>query len=248
MRGIAVGWRAVLAQLGAAALVAGLLKAGLVPVWSAPWLAALDGALALLLSRMLRLPVWWLPIQGLFVPALVLSSRWALPPGVWLAGFALLWLVFRATPGERVPLYLSNRRAWDAVAGLLPENQACSFVDLGCGLAGGLAHLAQRFPAGQFHGVEAAPLPWLLGWLRLRCRPNCHIRYGDFWAENLARYDLVYAFLSPEPMPELWTKARREMRPGSLLVSNSFAVPGINPDRILTLEDRRQTRLLIWRM
>jgi hypothetical protein len=32
----------------------------------------------------------------------------------------------------------------------------------------------------------------------------------------------VYAFLSPVPMAEVWRKASTELRPGALLVSNSF--------------------------
>lgn len=244
MGGVAA--RALFAQCGAVIIVAGLIKTGLLPL--APWLAIGVGAVALLLSLILKMPSWWLPIQALFVPALVLGLRLNLPPWVWLLGFVALWLIFRATPGERVPLYLSNRTTWDAVAGLLPQDRPCAFIDLGCGLGGGLARLARRYPASQFHGVEAAPLPFALAWLRVRGLKNCQIRYGDFWAEDLSRYTLVYAFLSPEPMPALWDKARREMRPGGLFVSNSFEVPGIKPERILELNDGRRTRLLIWQL
>jgi hypothetical protein len=242
--------KAVLAQAGAAALLALALKSGLLAgTWAgASWLAAFDGALAMALSGALRLPTWWLPIQGGFVPALAWASRLNLPPWAWLAGFALLWLVFRSNPRERVPLYLSNRATWDAVASLLPEDRPCSFVDLGCGLGGGLARLARQRPQARFLGIESAPLPCLWAWLRARQRPNLRVRWGDLWAEDLGRHDLVYAFLSPEPMPGLWRKARAEMRPGALLVSNSFEAPGRTPDRVLAVDDARRTRLLIWRM
>ncbi len=242
--------KAVLAQAGAAALLAWLLKAGFWsgPWASAPWLAVFDGILAMALSKALGLPPWWLPIQGLFVPALLLSSRLHAPPWVWLAGFGLLWLVFRSNPRERVPLYLSNRATWDAVGKLLPRDRPFSFVDLGCGLGGGLAALAKRYPAGEFLGVESAPLPCLCAWLRTRRLANGRVRWGNLWAENLGRHDVVYAFLSPEPMPELWLKARKEMRKGSLFISNSFEVPGMVPDGTLALDDARRTRLLIWRI
>lgn len=242
--------RIVLAQLVAAGLVALALKAGLLTGMgtATPALAGLVGLLALGLSWAWRLPVWWRWIQGGFVPALAAAAWLHAPPWVWLAGFALLWLVFRGAPRERVPLYLSNSDTWDALAGLLPKKRAFALVDLGCGLGGGLAGLARRFPNGAFQGVESAPLPCLWAWLRARGRANLHIRWGDLWSEDLGRYDVVYAFLSPEPMPELWLKARREMRTGSLLVSNSFEVPGWVPDHVLTLDDARRTRLLIWRM
>jgi hypothetical protein len=242
--------RALAVQIGAGFCLAYLHQAGALGriSGSALWLAGVDGLLALALSGVLRLPVWWLPIQALFVPSLVLALRLDIPPAVYLGGFVLSWLVFRSNPGERVPLYLTNRATWEAVAELLPERDGFAFVDLGCGLGGGLAFLAERNPAGQFVGVESAPLPFLLARWRVRRLANCKIRFGDLHGEDLSRYDAVYAFLSPDPMPALWRKARREMRPGSLFISNSFEVPGIEPDRTVVLSDGRRTRLLIWRM
>ena len=68
------------------------------------------------------------------------------------------------------------------------------------------------------------------------------------WRADLAGYDVVYAFLSPAPMPALGEKAKREMRPGSLLVSNSFAVPEVSPERVIELDDARQTLLYCYRL
>ncbi|HSX69654.1 MAG TPA: class I SAM-dependent methyltransferase, partial [Pseudomonas sp.] len=61
-------------------------------------------------------------------------------------------------------------------------------------------------------------------------------------------YDVVYCFLSPAPMAELWTKARSEMRPGSLLISNSFEIPGVAPGEVIELNDWRASRLLLWHL
>lgn len=241
--------RALLAQLGAAGILLLAFKLGIANQWGIPaeLLDWLEGSLAVGLSLLLRLPAWWLPIQLLFVPALALSLRFDVSPWYGLAAFLLSWLLFRSNTRERVPLYLSNRTTWQAVADLLPQERPFRFADLGCGMGGGLAYLSARFPAGQFHGTETAPFPFLWAWLRLRTAPNARVKLGDLWAENLAAYDVVYAFLSPEPMPTLWNKVQEEMRPGSLFISNSFEVPGVKPDREWILDDRRETRLLLWR-
>ena len=65
---------------------------------------------------------------------------------------------------------------------------------------------------------------------------------------GLGGYDAVYCFLSPAPMAGLWTKARAEMRPGSLLVSNSFDIPGVPADEVIEMHDWRASRLLLWRL
>jgi len=49
-------------------------------------------------------------------------------------------------------------------------------------------------------------------------------------------------------MPKLWQKACQEMRPGTLLISNSFRVPGIEPSQVLKVDDERETELLIYRV
>ncbi|HAD86437.1 MAG TPA: methyltransferase type 12, partial [Rhodospirillaceae bacterium] len=61
-------------------------------------------------------------------------------------------------------------------------------------------------------------------------------------------FDMVYCFLSPVPMERLYAKAKDEMQPGCLFVSNSFAVPGVEPDEVVTVDDRRRTRLLVYRL
>jgi hypothetical protein len=38
------------------------------------------------------------------------------------------------------------------------------------------------------------------------------------------------------------------MRPGSLLVSNSFEIPGVPADEVIELHDWRASRLLLWRL
>ncbi|WP_031431570.1 hypothetical protein [Methylomicrobium agile] len=244
-----VVFSALLAQAGALlaaflAFKASLLFGLLLPWWG---LTLLQSATAVVSSWLFGLPPWWFVIQGLFVPMLLLVSGLNLSPHFFLGGFLLLWLIFFSNAKERVPLYLSNETSCAALASLLPGHRPFRFLDLGSGLGGLLARLAEQKPAGRFYGIESAPLPFLVSRLRSK-KSGVYVRYGSFWNENLADYDVVYAFLSPEPMAELWRKAKHEMRAGSLFVSNSFAVPDCAPARIVQLNDARHTRLLIWEM
>ncbi|MGJ0517046.1 MAG: class I SAM-dependent methyltransferase [Methylomicrobium sp.] len=250
VRRLPVVFSALLAQIGALltaflAFKSSLFFGLLLPLWL---LVLLHSAMAVVLSGFLRMPFWWLAIQGLFVPLLLMTLSLNLPPSLFLAGFILLWLIFFSNTRERVPLYLSNETSCQALATLLPKERHFRFLDLGCGVGEVLVSLAEHKPEGLFYGVESAPLPFLVSWLRLKKKNNAHVRYGNLWNENLAAYDIVYAFLSPEPMIDLWRKAKNEMQTGSLFISNSFAVPGCPPARILEVNDARRTHLLIWEM
>ena len=98
-----------------------------------------------------------------------------------------------------------------------------------------------------FTGVENAPATWAIGRLRTSALANCEWRWGNIWRTELRDYDVVYAFLSPAPMRALWEKVQQEMPPGTLFISNSFAVPGIAAEQIIEVDDARQTRLYCYR-
>ena len=208
--------------------------------------AVFQGACAAFVGHKLEAPRWWLAIHLGFLPLAVLASRLPIAPAWYLAGFVLLLLVFWRTDRSRVPLYLSNAATAQAVVGLLPATP-CHVVDLGCGDGRLLKALARARPDCEFVGFEHAPLTW--AWARLATLglANCRVRYGNFWRQNLGPYHAAYAFLSPVPMPRLWAKAGAEMRPGSLLLSNSFPVPGVEAERVVAVGDRRDTQLHVYR-
>ena len=243
---------ALLWQVGATLLVVGIVLAADLAVSGAVMAGAI-GVVAASGTLLRRLARWWLPIQLLFAPAIWLFLQQPLSPLVYFSAFALLALIYWSTFRTQVPLFLSGRAVWRAVADLLPEadpQRPLHFVDLGSGLGGLLAWLGRARPDGSYVGIEVAPLPALLGRLRFAVLGPANVRviWGSFWKHDLAAFDVVFAFLSPVPMPELWRKARREMRPGSLFISCSFEVPGLSPDHVIEVPDSRRSRLLVWRM
>jgi hypothetical protein len=241
-------YRACLAQAVAFGFLALVLRAGLLPrAFHGAGVVLLVGTLAVGTGRSLALSPRWIPFLLGFPWVVVLLVRHPVPVWVWPVALVALLLVYGGGVLTRVPLYNSNRAAWEALLGLLPPGPS-SFVDLGAGLGGPLAYLARERPDASFLGVEASPLTCLAAWLRtLPCRGNCRIRWGSLWREELCDHDVVYAFLSPAPMPALWAKAAREMKPGSLLVSNTFTVPGQKPLLRIPLPGREDACLLVWK-
>jgi hypothetical protein len=96
--------------------------------------------------------------------------------------------------------------------------------------------------------VEASPFTWLVAWLRYLPQANARIRLGSLWRTDLADFDMAYALLSPVPMPALWAKVQREMKPGSCFISHSFDVPGETPHRVIPVKGREGARLLVWKL
>ena len=212
-----------------------------------PVFALLCGLVAAVLSRFANLASWWLFIQLLFVPALVAMQGLDIPPRIFLVAFLLMLAIYWSAYRTQVPLYLSSDKVWHALEGLLPET-GFRFIDLGSGLGGVLKHLASVRSDGFFQGIEYAPLPFLIGRLRCMSLQNCKVNWGSLWDCNLAEYDVVFAYLSPVPMERLMFKARAEMRPGTLFISSTFAVPEQAPDSRIRVDDIHGSTLLVWRM
>lgn len=217
--------------------------------WSVFEWSIAQGLLAGLISYFLRMPVWWVPIHLVFIPlsivtlALQISSLW------FFSFFLCLLLIYGKTYKTQVPLYLSSKTVNNALETLLPKQGQFSFVDLGSGCGGLLSNLAKVHKNGVFHGIESAPLPFLIGKLRnMFCASTCKLFWGDFWKYDFSKYDVVYAYLSPVPMESLWRKVSKEMRPGSLLISNTFIIPGITPYKSIKLNDFSNSTLYLWKI
>ena len=181
------------------------------------------------MATLLHSPWWWIALHLVFSPALVALHGLGLAPGWYLAAFVALALVFGNPVRTRVPLFLSHRATIEALAPLLPPDRPFRFLDVGSGTGRVVVALARAFPQGEFTGVEQAILPHLLARWRGRGLPNLNLRRADAFALSWAGYDVLYAFLSPVPMPALWHKACEELSPGALVCSNEFPIPGIEP-------------------
>ncbi len=193
--------------------------------------ALLAAALAALASRLLGEPRWRTPMQAVFALAAGLGSRSDFPAWAWGAALILSLLVFGGgLTGRRAPLYLTQPRALDALLACLPEGVAGSCLDVGAGLGSFLLRMAPLRPGLRFEGIERSPLVCVLGDLRCRLAGVGRVRFGDLWQSSLADYQVVYAFLSPEAMEGLWSKACAEMAEGSLLLVNAFPIPGVEAE------------------
>jgi hypothetical protein len=206
----------------------------------------LQGFMAAIIGRLVGLSWFWVPIQILLPLAVVYNA--AVPAWAYLVAFVLCGLVYWNSASEQVPFYMTNRKTWQAISDL--TGQATSFVDLGSGMGGVVAFVARAHPELKAFGLETAPLVYLGSkiYMLLAAPANAKVIYKSIWHADLADYDVVYCFLSPVPMPRMFDKAKAEMRPGTLLISNSFPVPDHEPDRVIVVDDSRHTQLYVYVM
>lgn len=141
-----------------------------------------------------------------------------------------------ALPVTRGALYVStSRMRIEAFADALSMKPGQVLVDLGCGDGRVLRCIRSRFD------VTAIGYEWnLLAFLnaRLRClgRRGITVRLRNFWKADLTGADVVFCYLFPDVLSELSTKLDRELRPGAVVVSANFAIPGWLPEKVLRID------------
>ena len=236
-------WRAPAAQ---ALLLQGL---AFVPTLLTVWLLArtghhpsymtaalAQGVFGAALTRWRRLDGWWLPIQFLFPLALLGARTLDAPPWLFLVVFLIMLAVFWSTFRTQVPYWASGPRVWRVVAGLLPAGRPVRAIDIGSGLGGLVLDLARRRPESLFTGVELAPLPWLVSYLRAKVTSSrARFLRGDYEHLDFAQFDVVFCYLSPAAMPSLYAKCLAEMKSGSKLMSYEFIIHDHPPQRVIPI-------------
>lgn len=207
-----------------------------------------QGFFAAAFSILLKKDWWWVVIHLAF-PFLIISAFQASISSTWyLLGFLFLLLLYWSTFKTQVPYYPSRDEVVPALLNCIPEVERFQVIDIGCGFAGVLLELAKKRPVGQFWGIEIAPLPFLISWLRSYFSGrNVRILFGDYVHLDFSKYDLVFAYLSPAAMPLLWQTIKGQMRPGSCLVSYEFIIPDVEPTVIINIGEKKH-HLYLWRI
>jgi hypothetical protein len=188
------------------------------------------------LAYLFQMASWWRLIHFSF-PMMVWGMLIVnLPNEIYLIGFIVTLSIFWTSFRTQVPYYPSRLKVWKKVSAITHEYQAkqlnqnhpIRLIDIGSGLGGFSMHLARAHKNAKVEGVEVAPLPWVVSWLvALVKRSTAQFKLGNYHQLDFAQYDIIFAYLSPAAMDDLWHKSKQEMRQGCLLISLEFPVQGV---------------------
>ncbi len=136
----------------------------------------------------------------------------------------------------------SSRRAVEAVLGLAHPTKEGPLYELGSGWGGLAICLARVHPNRTILCYEISTLPYLFSVLRGRLSglENLEFRRADFLRADLSGAALVVCYLFPGGMERLAAKLEGQ---SLVVVSNTFAMPGWEPDQVVELGDRHRTRV-----
>ncbi len=143
----------------------------------------------------------------------------------------------------------TSPRVRAAILATLPARLDGTVFELGSGWGTLAFPLARRFPDCRVVAIELSPVPWFFSRLRQSFfrLPNLTIRREDFFDASLAGASLIVCYLFPRGMERLRPKFERELTPGTLVVSNTFAVPGWRPSSVRRGADLDVSTVYVYR-
>ncbi len=132
------------------------------------------------------------------------------------------------------PWLPTRQRDLDRIGAGLQLTPADVVYDLGCGDGRVVFYLARRFGA-ETHGVELG-IP-LFAWCMIKkivtSAKRASFHYRNFFSVDVSRATVVYLFGQPGTLGQkMVAKLRSELKPGTRVVSYSFPLTGVTPERI----------------
>lgn len=131
----------------------------------------------------------------------------------------------------------------------IPQDTPGKIFELGSGWGTLAFPIARRCRQNKVIAYEISPLPYLtsLWLLKLLPLPNLKVYRKNFMKEPLGEASVIVCYLYPKAMELLKTKFDQELIPGTLIISNTFAIPGWKPIQTLETNDLYKTKIYLYR-
>ncbi len=96
-------------------------------------------------------------------------------------------------------------------------------IDLGSGE--GRVVMAASKHCAKSVGVEINPFLYWVSKIKAKGKENIEFKKQSLWKTDLSDYDLIFIYFIPHRMKKLAKKIKKEMKPGSRIISNAFLFP-----------------------
>ncbi|MFA6106053.1 MAG: SAM-dependent methyltransferase [Patescibacteria group bacterium] len=143
----------------------------------------------------------------------------------------------------RVPFAPTPKKNFKKIFDELNLRANAEVYDLGCG-DGSFLFEAEKL-GFQAIGFELSPYPYFLSLIKkFRLNSRVKISRKNFFKENISRADAVFLFLIASIMPRVGLKLKKELKPGTPVVSYGFRIPDWKAIKIL---DTKPSKTFIYR-
>lgn len=176
------------------------------------------------------------------VPIVITSfGLLALVLSIWLS--IVLWTLRNGIS----PMPTSEKVKREILA-VIPSETQGTLVDLGSGWGTMAIRMAKLFPQCHVIGYETSFVPYYFSkfWAFCASTSNLQFMRRNFFHVSFSQVSLIYCYLYPGAMKQLAIKFHEELSPGTIVVSNTFALPGWEAVKVVEVKDLYKTRVYVY--
>jgi len=147
----------------------------------------------------------------------------------------------------KVPMLSTGNNAIGKVLQNIDFGKAKKFYDLGAGNGKVISQVASRYPDIKCVGIEYNISAYCCAKIRnIFLKQKINYKFRDFFKINISDADVVYAYLFPGLMERLEDKFARELKKGTLVISNAFPIKSKEPKMIIQGETGALNTLYVY--
>jgi len=144
----------------------------------------------------------------------------------------------------------TSRKAKNTILAFIPKKFSGRIYELGSGWGSLVIPLGKEFPESTITGYETSPIPYAISkmWVKLSGLHNIQLKRADFFETPLEDAAIVVCYLFPGAMRKLKGKFENELKPGTLVITNTFAIPGWQPLQVTNTQDLYNTKVYLYKV
>mgnify|MGYP002700792293 CR=1 FL=1 len=144
----------------------------------------------------------------------------------------------------------SSSKAYQAMVTLIDETGTGSITDMGSGWGNFVIPIARRYPQREIVGYEMSFLPYLTSTLikRVLGLKNLTLHRQNFLNADLSTSSVLVCYLFPETMEKIKNKLLLEKPEVEFLISNNFALPSWQSERMIQLNDFYRSPVYLYKL
>jgi len=117
--------------------------------------------------------------------------------------------------------------------------EPATIYELGCGRALFLRVVEKIYPRTKLIGLENLFSLYLAVKIRLKLSGSrIELLKKDFFKVNLKDAALIYCYLNNATIARLGGKFKRECQGGTQIISRSFSIPGLEPEKVIRIKNK----------
>ena len=144
----------------------------------------------------------------------------------------------------------SSSKAYLAMVKHIEETGSGTIIDLGSGWGNFVIPIAKRYPQRQIVGYEISLLPYFTSTLikHILGLKNLTLYRQNFLKANLSTASVLVCYLFPETMDKIKNKLLLEKPGVEFLISNNFALPSHQFDKVIQLNDFYKSPVYLYKL